>query len=294
MKKHKASRVFLLILVIALTCAALCGVINARALRVAYLGTPFDRKVGIKLAYVSDLNISSDRDADRAYRMIRRLCEEGAEALLLNGVSAPSLIDEIGVLTGLTTREDVDKKLRAARKRLNMLITDIDLPGGVYATLADNEPAPDAEELAGKTLYLGGYARINVRGRTLDIFGFSPQMAASTNSLRLSNTGTGPMLVMFNSPVYYNQAALAAENRKGGQGNYFFLSGGTLDGQIRVMGEPLMDRALLGKLDEGRDVSGVYADKSGYRMLLSPGAGTRYLPIRLGTRPMGYLIDTGK
>ena len=48
------------------------------------------------------------------------------------------------------------------------------------------------------------------------------------------------------------------------------------------------------KLDEATDKNGVYSDMSGYRMLMSPGVGTRYLPIRLGTQSAGYLIKIGE
>ena len=294
MKKHRLLRYIVIILVIFLTAAALYGAANARTLRLVYGRVPFAGRGAVRVAYLSDLNISTEWGASRAYRLIKRVCAEGADVLLINGVAAPSLTDEIGVLTGLLTREEADEKLSAARKRLSALLEGLDLPGGVYATLSENEPAPDSEELKGAVTYLGGYARAEVNGNTLNIFGFSPQMAAATNSLRLTNTGSGPMIVMFSSPVYYNQAALAAENRGGGRDSYFFLCGGTFDGQIRVAGEPLLSRALLKKLDAGKDKNGIYADMSGYRMLLSPGAGTRYLPVRIGTRPAGYLMEVGQ
>ncbi|MBR4428927.1 MAG: hypothetical protein IKS78_06175 [Clostridia bacterium] len=291
MKKHKLARYIIIILVIALTAVLLYGAVNARTVRLKYGRIAFSGTGMVKVAYISDLNISTRWGASRAYRLIKRVCAEGAEVLLINGIAAPSLTDEIGVLTGILSREEADEKLCAARRHLSELLRELDLPGGVYATLSNREPAPARDEMDGAITYLGGYARAQIRGSTLNIFGFSPQMAASTNSLRLGNTGSGPMLVMFNSPEYYNQAALAAENRGGGRSSYFFLCGGTLDGQIRAAGEPLLSRAFLKKLDAGRDKNGIYADKSGYRMLLSPGAGTRYLPLRLGTQPMAYLIE---
>lgn len=292
--KHKASRIIVLILITAFTALTLYSVVSARTLHLKYGTVPFKGTGMFKVAYLSDLNISTSRGADRAFRAIRRVCGEGADVLLINGVSSPSLTDEIGLLTGLLTREDLDAKLVAARLRLNERLRELDLPGGIYATLSENEPPPTNEEMHGPVTYLGGYARATVRGSTLNIFGFSPQMAASTNSLRLGNTGSGPMLVMFSSPVYYNQAALAANSRGGGQSSYFFLCGGTYDGQIKVAGEPLLNRKELKNLYETTDKNGVYSDKSGYRMLLSPGVGTRYLPLRLGTESSAYLMKVGE
>ena len=294
MKKHKLSRIIILILLIAFTSLTLYSVVSARTLRLKYGTVPFKGTGMFKVAYISDLNISSAWGADRAFCMIRRVCREGADVLMLNGISAPSLADEIALITGIYTRKELDEKLSKARLRLSERLKEMDLPGGIYATLSEREPAPASEEMDGPVTYLGGYARATVRGSTLNIFGFSPQMAASTNSLRLGNTGSGPMLVMFSSPSYYNQAAIAANDRGGGQSNYFFLSGGTFDGQIKLAGEPLLDRTELKKLYESTDKYGIYSDKSGYRMLLSPGAGTRYLPLRLGTESSAYLMTVGE
>ena len=291
---RKPSRTIILILVIALTAVLLYGVVNARTLRLKYGTVPFKGTGMFKVAYLSDLNISTPWGADRAFRLIKRVCQEGADLLMINGVTAPSLSDEIALLTGIYTQEELDEKLIKARMRLIERLTELELPGGIYATLSEKEPAPTSVEMNGSVTFLGGYARATVRGNTLNIFGFSPQMAASTNSLRLDNTGSGPMLVMFSSPEYYNQAAFAADDRHGGQSSYFFLCGGTYDGQIRVAGKPLLNRATLKKLDEATDKNGVYSDKTGYRMLMSPGVGTRYLPIRLGTQSAGYLIKVGE
>ena len=291
----RAAGKILLFLLLVSTAVLLAGVINARTVRLEYSDARIRgldaRLEGVKVLYVSDLKISSPADARRAVRMIRTLCECEPDVLIIGGdICSKSLTDTIKERFFGRTAQETAERLSLARDEFLSGLNGILVKYGVYAVYGDADTALGAQQQAAySTRFLNNSTHsININGARLCIAGYADIGVNAYGAFRFSPdaAGAGATLVMFHDPRIYNTAVLEAKKQKGA---YLFLSGHTLDGQIKLGG-----RALLYPDISAAYPSGVYSDESGLAMLVSSGAGSEGFPFRLGTRARAYLITLNR
>lgn len=286
-----------LLVLILLSLTLLLGLINAKTLRVVYLDLPISgldpRLEGSRLLYVSDLKISNARQARQNARLLSRLCSAQPDVMLLGGdLCSADLFSTLSVTLGVKTRLQLEEQLQAARSAFLLEMNRLSLRGGIYAVLGDEDPGLSFEDERRSNIRFlkNEVAFAQIRGARLPIYGCAANAAQEGYVFSFSDTGSGPMLILFHDPKMYRQVALAASRRSKNAREYLLLSGHTLGGQLRLGKFFLLHRDLNRLYTQHADENGLYADDTGLRMLVSPGVGSQLFPFRLGTRPSAYII----
>ncbi|MBQ3669736.1 MAG: hypothetical protein II920_10985 [Clostridia bacterium] len=288
-RRTKGGLTAFLLVTVLLTGLFLYGVINARTVRVVYgevkLKNLDYRLDGVKILYLSDLNISSASEAEHAARLVERLSALKPDIILIGGdITDTDLLCTVRQLLGISTSQQESDNLLSARDLFLRRIDELHVPGGILAVTGESDlPLTDMEKSRHNVFFLeDSGVNVTLNGAVLPVYG------GRSAAFNLSGSGVSPMIIMFHDPRLYGSAALRASERNSEPGSYLMLSGHLLEGQIRIGGLHLYEDALCEQFPT--DKNGVYSDGSGMKMLIGSGIGAKTLPVRIGTAPKAYLI----
>ncbi|HIU33019.1 MAG TPA: hypothetical protein IAB02_00520 [Candidatus Pullichristensenella excrementigallinarum] len=290
--KGKKRRFFAFKVISALLLAALLlagGMhLSARVLFVRYasvaledLPSAFD---GVRVLFLSDLDVTSKREAQVTARLLETLHALAPDIVLLGGDYAnPSFWDR------LNGTEDA-QAMAQLRQQVFQALAAFDAPLGKYAVIGDGDVLPEqlAEEFSqvGVRLLCDEALPIRKDGQTISLLGLAPDPSSGADYQVLAESFlSGDLVLAFaHSPESFVNTQ-TTEASDGGGWVDLFLAGHTHGGQIVLAGRTLLDLTE----HERRYLSGWRKEGNTF-LLTSCGVGCEGAAFRLGTRPEVHLI----
>ena len=272
-RKRRSPWVLFLLLV---SLFLLYAAVNTHLVRVKTLSYPIEGLDpglnGTRVLFLSDLKIKTERDARHAARLLKRLCADKPDLLIIGG--------------DLT---EADGDLARSERALNAFLDrtkELSCPGGMYIVYGDTDLliGEDAVRRTHFTLLNNQQIKINLRGGSLVLAGYSySENAQVSRGFQFTDEGTGALIVVSHTP----ENGRLVPYRTGADKRPYadlILCGHTLGGQIRLFGKSLLYTAL------NEAYPSEEADALGVPMLISRGIGTEKAPFRLFTQPSAYYI----
>ena len=283
---------FLLCLALIISGLILFGAINARVVRVKYESVSVsgldDRLVGTRVLFVSDLKLTSAREAQRAAKLMKKLDGLNPDIIIIGGdVTDKSLLDLIKLATGEDISE-VTSRQNLVRDEFFMLINDLSAP--VVIVPGDADTVPDAASLkrTQNIVYLNGEQKaFKINGAKLTVYGCGDYSSGTLAGFNYDDDGATCVIAVTHDPNGYRNISIKQKN-----GLFLadlVLSGHTLGGQISVGGFSLFHA----QTDKEYPV-GTSSYIRGVPLIVSSGIGCEYIPLRIGTRPTAHLITLTK
>ena len=236
---------------------------------------------GVKILYISDVNIRNAADLSATEALMRKLEALEPDILMLGGdYSAGTMLDALN---------DADGDAEYAGKFIQSLIR-FPAPLGKFAVAGEaesGENAPtDAFAISGVQLLQDGYAAIERDGARLIVAGLRDFSENRTpyDEIGRNFHNEDCVIVLAHNPISYTRIRMA-EAQNGGAWADLVLSGHTLGGQIKLFGRTLRQFSE----EETRRIGGWYYGDD-LPILVSQGLGCRGAKLRLGTRSEVWLI----
>ena len=239
---------------------------------------------GLKILYVSDVDLVGGNTAGRAARLMARLSRLEPDVLLLGGDYAnPSLWDR------LNGRDASDAELAGemAEKRgaFFSALADFPAPLGKYAIAGENDAGVGdlARQLADVGIrYLNDNAAMLVRGDgQVALFGLCTGAGAGA----ASRFRQADLVVALTHSPENLAAILTTEAADGGQWADLILTGHTHGGQMRVF-----ERTLFSLTDRERESLSGWKKYGSAFLLTSQGIGCEAINLRLHSQAEAHLI----
>jgi predicted MPP superfamily phosphohydrolase len=239
---------------------------------------------GVKVLYVSDVDVVGLRSPEGAARAILRLARLEPDILILGGdYAGDSLLDAIN-------QSGSELKLEGKRRALFSALAAFDAPLGKFAVAGENDAG--AQDLAGE-MQLGGISLLSDSGAWVEtgadriaVVGLRDASAGATDyggvAARFSRSDF--VIVVSHNPA--NAAGvLSAEAGDSGAWCDLILTGHNHGGQAMLFGRTMLRLTQ----SEERFRSGWHKE-SGVHLLVSEGMGCEKINLRLGTQAQAHLI----
>lgn len=233
---------------------------------------------GVKLLFVSDLDIRTEGDLKACKNLMHTLQSLNPDILLLGGDYTADTLFE--VLNGQSENGDFADELILS-------LADFDAPLGKYAVTGENDGDLSTAFASAGIEYLSDRcAVISKDGDQLIIAGLSEVTLNRTPYTTLGSAFTGDecVIALAHNPSAY-VGVRVSEAKNGGAWADLVLTGHNLGGQINLFGRSVRSMTDL----ESRTVSGwFYADD--LPLLVSQGVGCKGPMLRLGSESQVHLI----
>lgn len=233
---------------------------------------------GFRTVFLSDIHFGAYLDKERLLEIIGKVNAEDADMILLGG--------------------DYGDDTQTALKMWNVIGDVFRAKEGVFAVLGNHDmsDASAAEQLScamidkGVTVLINETAFIRRGDAVLSVSGLDECYIGTPDweAVEKQSRGAQAKIVLSHSPDvlpdYLKQV------REGDTAFFdLFFCGHTHGGQIALAGKAIHSSSLYGN----RYNMGMYAEK-GAKILVSPGVGTSFLPVRFGTKPAYHVITLKK
>ena len=232
---------------------------------------------GFRAVFLSDLHFGAYLDEERLKEIVKRVNAEDADAVFLGGDYGD---DPSSSLMMWSVTEDF-----RAKEGVYAVLGNHDIDGAETA-----EPLCDAVADRGVTVLVNDTAFILRNGERLAVSGLDECYFGSPDweVIEKESSPARAKIVLAHSPDvlpdYFKRV-------KEGESAFFglFLCGHTHGGQIALGGRAIRSSSLYGN----RYNMGHYMEK-GADILVSPGLGTSFLPLRFGAKPAYHVITLKK
>lgn len=233
---------------------------------------------GVKILFVSDLDIRTESDLKACTKLMRTLQSLHPDILMLGGDYTADTLFEI--LNGQTGGDELAGEFILS-------LADFDAPLGKFAVTGENDGDLSAYFATAGIEYLSDRCSVITRGsERLIIAGLSEVTLNLTPYTTLGNAFTGDecVIALAHNPSAY-VGIRVSEAKNGGAWADLVLTGHNLGGQINLFGRSVRSMTDL----ESRTVSGwFYADD--LPLLVSSGVGCKGPMLRFDSESQVHLI----
>lgn len=292
-KRQKRRRRIAALLVLAVMASAVLSVyIASRIVHVEYVnakiaGLPAFLD-GTRILFVSDLKLSDQKDAHSAAKLMKKLSQTEPDIVIFGGDFTDEKATDIFRVLTEEGQEQVNKRLRDARRTFLIEISPL-FPGAKKYAVAGDEDAQIGylyEDLMLSEIKLIENAVETVPvgvSSFLTLVGYGDYLTGGgTNFKYKTMYPDETVIVLTHNPDAYPLIA-SVTDETGHPVADFVLAGHTLGGQFNLFGRNFFSGY------EGVYESGYY-NEAGPGMLVSEGVGANWLPFRLGSRAEASLI----
>ncbi|MBO2516708.1 MAG: hypothetical protein CW338_05425 [Clostridiales bacterium] len=233
---------------------------------------------GFRAVFVSDIHFGAYLDERRLDEIIEKICAEDADALFLGGDYGEDTASAIRMWACVKDRFHAKEGVFAVLG--NHDVSDESAVLQLTCTMIDSGISVLDNETV---LIRKGDAVLAVAGLD-ECYHGDPDWEAVEKGCRGAQTS----IILSHSPdVLPDYMKKVKEGEKAFFG--LFLCGHTHGGQVAVAGKAIYSSSKYGN----RYNMGMYREK-GAQILVSPGIGTSFLPVRLGTKPVYHVITLKK
>lgn len=289
-KKRGSRKFFALFLLLALAGVSVWGYVCSRIVHVDYVDvyvrglSPFLE--GATVLFASDLKITGENSAREAASLLRQTAQAKPDLIFLGGdYTTHSFLDLFRAQTP-EGQAGIESRLRSARRTFFSSLSDLSVPGGIYAVAGDD----DADirglyedcSLCRATLLENASVRTLINNTPLLIVGYKDYETGGARSYKFSNpTNAETVLALCHNPESSKQIS-AVNDSYGNPLADLILCGHTLGGQANLFGWNAM--SLFGGY-QGDFKPGLYDEsKTRVKTVVSSGVGGDWLPFRIGSR----------
>lgn len=297
-KGFHPKRLIARLLLIGLAAVGFYGWLCSRIVHVDYVDvyisglSPFLE--GTRVLFASDFKITGESSARDSVKLMRTLCEANPDIVLLGGDYTGMSLSDLFRAQTQEGRAAINERLRSARQIFFSGLSELSVPGGIYAVSGDSDSDVDGLyqdcALGRVTLLENATQRAIVNDSPILIVGCAYSSAFGSRAFQFQNaTDAGTVLVLAHNPDASKQICTVKDASGNAEADLIFC-GHTLGGQVNLFGKCLMSAAGA---YQGDFPAGLYDEndkKSLVKMLVSSGVGADWLPFRLGSRAQVYMV----
>ena len=281
-RKFRLGRFVTLILCLMLSLFLLFAVINAKVVRIhretVTVSRLNPRLYGYRILFLSDLKISSEREARQSAALVRRLVALDPDLIILGGdITGKNLIQTLRERFSPGAEAENTTQLTKARDTFLAGIYGIGVP--CFAVYGEEDiKLEQASASFSDVMFLdNAYYPVNVNGAYVLLAGTSDY--SSRTSVKNLFPERSADLTVF---ICHDPTTILREVSQLRRVD-LALAGHTLGGQVTAGGLHLVHGDVIRDNEYGKALDLNY--------LISDGIGTEFLPLRVGTRPTAYLLE---
>lgn len=281
-RKFRLGRFVTLILCLALSVFLLFAVINARIVRIhretVTVSRLDPRLSGYRILFLSDLKISTEREARQSAALVRRLTGLDPDLIILGGdITGKNLIQSLKERFSPVAEAEVTTTLTKARDTFLAGIYGIGVPCFAVYGEEDIKLEQSSASFSDVMFLDNAYYPINVNGSYILLVGTSDY--ASGNRVKNLFPERSADLTLF---ICHDPTTILREVSQIRRAD-IALAGHALGGQVTVGGLHLLHGDVIRDNEYGKALDLKY--------IISDGIGTEILPLRIGTHPTAYLLE---